>query len=52
MSNLYAINRKLSIVFDSNILYCAAFCLSPLIAQKCYPELPICGKHPARPVFV
>jgi len=28
------------------------FCLSSLIAQKCYPELPICGKHPARPVFV
>jgi len=51
MSNLYAINRKLSIVIDSNILYCIAFCLSPLIAQKCYLELPICGKHPARTIF-
>ena len=50
--NFYAIIWKLSIVFDSNILYCIVFCLTPLIAQKCYLELPIFGKHPARPVFV
>jgi hypothetical protein len=50
-SNLYAISLKLSIVIYSNILYGIAYGLSPLIAQKCYPELPICGKHPAPPVF-
>ena len=52
ISNLYAITQKLYIMIYSNILYCIVFCLSSLIAQKCYPELPICGKHPARPVFV
>ena len=30
----------------SNILYCISFCLSPLISEKCYPELPICGEDP------